>query len=358
MDQKRTGHYLLRASGVKLELFRKLILFSIACFTLIWLVNSVTGSIVLFDQYSYPLCITFLSIIYFLSLTKKLSHQTLLMLAYSVIASFLICSSIWHYAFNDALFLNSSQWLGLNYVMAYLFLDVKKATPTTLIIFSITIVGHFIALIIDNTLNDSLAVVINMGIAHFIYITLLWMVIKLRKNNDQAQRQAIKLENYAYIDLLTRILNRRGIDKVIKELKLNSDGNQQDYAILVVDIDHFKQVNDQYGHLEGDKILVSIASYLSRKVHPNDILGRWGGEEFIIITLNSKREKVLELAEYLKNTISQLDTSPVHGITASIGIGYSHEGANTTEVFSIADQHLYTAKKIGRNRIIDSKITD
>lgn len=358
MDQKRTRHYLLRTSGIELELFKQLTLFSIACFSLIWLINFINNSIVLFDQFSYPLCITLLIIIYLLSLTKKFCHQTLLMLAYTVITGFLISSSIWHYAFNDAPFLNSAQWLGLNYVMAYLFLDVKKAAPTTAIVFSITMVGHFIALIIDNTLSDTLAVVINMGIAHLAYIALLWMVIKLRKNNDKVQRHAIKLENYAYIDLLTRILNRRGIDKVIKELKLNSDKNNQKYAILVIDIDHFKQVNDQYGHLEGDKILIKIASYLSRKVHPNDILGRWGGEEFIIITLNKEREKVLELAEFLKNMISQLDTSPVNGITASIGIGYSNEGTNTTEVFSIADRHLYTAKKIGRNRIIDSQITD
>ncbi|MCZ2721889.1 GGDEF domain-containing protein [Marinomonas sp. 15G1-11] len=357
MGQKQIEHYFLRTSAVKPELFRKLVLFSVACFTLMWLINSIFHSLVVFNQLSYLISIIALASIYFLSVNNKVNNHTLLMLAYTVIAGFLISYSLWSHTVNQEPFLNSAQWLGLNYVMAYLFLDVKKAVPTTVIVFSITIVGHFLAIIANHSLHNTLGVVLSMGIAHTAYIALLWMVIKLRKNNEEVKQHAMTLEGYAYVDLLTHILNRRGIDKVIKDLGLNSDSNNQNYAILVVDIDHFKQVNDVHGHLIGDQILVKIASHLSRKVHPDDILGRWGGEEFIILTLNKDREKILALADYLRDTISQLDTDPVHGITASIGIGYSHEGKNTDEVFNIADKHLYTAKQIGRNRIIDSQLT-
>ncbi|MFT2110490.1 GGDEF domain-containing protein [Marinomonas sp. 2405UD68-3] len=356
MHQSKIDVSLLQTAAIRPTLLRKLILFLIICFSAIWAIDASSGMLVLFDQFSYPICIFAFSGIYILSATNRVKNTILLMLAYTIIASFLIGSSIWSHASGQGISLNSLQWLGLNYVMACLFLEIKKAVPTAVAVFAVTIIGHFIVLIPNFPLRDTLDVILNIAVAHIAYIALLWTVVKLRVNNEKALQQAMEFETYANVDLLTHILNRRGIDKIFKELGLNSDENQQVYSILVIDIDHFKHVNDQHGHLIGDQVLRKIASHLSRKIHPNDVLGRWGGEEFLILTLENDSTKVLELAERLRDTLSQLDITPVLSITASIGIGYSDEGKTTNDVFKIADNNLYTAKNIGRNRIIDSQL--
>ncbi len=354
MKPNKADTLLLQTSTISPTLLRKLVLFAIICFSAIWFIDSYSGIIVSFDKFSYPICILAFICIYLLSITNKIQNSALLMWAYTVVAGFLISSSIWHHSLGQGLFLNSVQWLGLNYVMAYLFLEIKKAVPTTVAVFAVTVLGHFVVLIPNFPLSDTLGVVLNIAVAHIAYIVLLWTVVKLRVNNDKALQQVMEFENYANIDLLTHILNRRGIDKVITDLDLNSDRYQHSYSMLVIDIDHFKKINDQHGHLVGDQVLRQIASHLSRKIHPNDIVGRWGGEEFLVMTLTNDREKVRALAEFLRSTLSQIDTSPAIGITASIGIAYSDEGNTTNDVFNVADGNLYTAKHIGRNTIVDS----
>jgi diguanylate cyclase (GGDEF)-like protein len=340
----------LSAAQISPALFRQLLIVAILGFSSIWGIDAYSGIIAVFDAFSYPLCIGAFILIYILSFSR-LNQQSLHYLAYLVVAGYLISCSIWHHLPDNGLFSNSAQWLGLNYVIVYLFLDVKKAAPATAIVFVATIVGHYIALIQNHTVNAAFAVTLNMAIAHVIYIFLLWTVIKLRVTSDQIAARANTLENYAYVDLLTRVLNRRGIEKVFNELNLDSTEQQKNYAILIIDIDHFKQVNDLHGHLVGDKVLNRIAGKLSRTIHPNDILGRWGGEEFIILTLNRTPQQVMALAEKLRTAVSNLVVDDISNITISIGIGYSYEATSKEAVFKIADDHLYTAKNSGRNTI-------
>ena len=183
------------------------------------------------------------------------------------------------------------------------------------------------------------------------------MVIKLRKNNDKAQRHAIKLENYAYIDLLTRILNRRGIEKVIKELKLNSNNNDQKYAILVVDIDHFKQVNDTYGHLVGDAVLKEVADRMTAVLRPYDHIGRYGGEEFLLV-LNTRSDQISNTFERLRLAIANTPFKIEHlnlNVTMSLGVSNllpTAEKRDAVALISSADKSLYKAKDIGRNCVV------
>ena len=337
-------------------LFRKMLVVAILGFSSIWGIDALSGIIVTFDAAAYPICITVFMLVFILSIVTKINHQSLHFIVYFTVAGYLISSSIWHHMAANGLFSNSAQWLGLNYVIAYLFLEVKKAAPTTIIVFVATIVGHFIVLIQNHSTADTMGVVLNIAIAHTIYIFLLWTVIKLRVKTDQVIERADMLENYAYVDLLTRILNRRGVEKVFNELNLDSAEQKKNYAILIIDIDHFKQVNDVNGHLVGDKVLSSIAGKLSRTIHPNDILGRWGGEEFIVLTLNRTPHQVMTLAEKLRTAVSNLVIDDISNITVSIGIGHSHETASKEAVFKIADSRLYIAKQSGRNTIRASDI--
>lgn len=346
----------LNTASMSPALFRRMLLVAIFGLISIWAVDYSSGIISSFDATAYPICITAFVAIYLLSITTNINNQSLHFLAYFIIAGYLISTSIWHHMAANGLFSNAAQWLGLNYVIAYLFLEVKKAAPTTIAVFLATIIGHYIAISQNHSMADTMGVVLNIAIAHMIYIFLLWTVIKLRVKTDQVIKRADTLENFAYVDLLTRVLNRRGIEKVFNELDLDSKEKPTKYAILIVDIDHFKQVNDSHGHLVGDEVLTRIAGKLSRTIHPNDVLGRWGGEEFIVLTMKRTPAQVLVLAENLRSAISNLVIDDISNITVSIGIGYSYEAQTKEDVFKIADRHLYAAKQSGRNTIRSTEI--
>jgi diguanylate cyclase (GGDEF)-like protein len=351
MKLQRSPNRQLNAASMSPALFRKMLIVAILGFSAIWGIDLSSGLISSFDAAAYPICISAFVLIYILSVATKINHQSLHFFVYFIVAGYLISTSIWHHMDANGLFSNAAQWLGLNYVIAYLFLEVKKAAPTTIIVFLVTIVGHYIAIIQYHSMADTIGVVLNIAIAHLIYIFLLWTVIKMRVKTDQVIERADTLESYAYVDLLTRVLNRRGVEKVFNELNLDSAEQKKKYAILIIDIDYFKQVNDMHGLLVGDKVLSSLAGKLSRTIHPNDILGRWGGEEFIVLTLNRTPQQVMTLAENLRAAVSSLVVDDISNITVSIGIGHSDEASSKEVVFKIADSHLYVAKQSGRNTI-------
>lgn len=341
------------------KLLGRLLLLAIFCFMVVWAIDYSSNMIATFDELAYPICVIAFSLIYIACRFTQTSEDKIIFLSFSIVAGYLLSSSIWQHSQEDQIFPNAAQWLGLNYIIAYLFLEVRKAVIITILLYITTVLGHFIALIQHLPFNDSFGVTSNIAIAHFAYIVLLWTVVRIRLQSQQVQKRANSLESLAYLDQTTRILNRRGIENVIKELDLNNPQQKHNYAMLLIDIDHFKKVNDQHGHLVGDKVLTEFAANLSRTINPDDVIGRWGGEEFIVITLNKDEQQVVRLAERVRKSVESFPIDPVSNITVSIGIGYSHEvsknhSVSTTDVFHIADNHLYLAKSLGRNQVLDS----
>jgi diguanylate cyclase (GGDEF)-like protein len=341
-------------TSIRPTTFRWLLLLTILCFSLIWLIDASSGIIVAFDAISYPICISSFFIIYVLSRTQKVSDELLHLMTYIIVAGYLISSSIWHHMAANGLFSNAAQWLGLNYVIAYLFLEIKKAVPTTIIVFLITLTGHFIVLIPNYPISDTLGVLLNIAVAHLVYICLLWTVLKMRINSAKSHERADILERYAHLDSLTQILNRRGLEQAFQTIEQNYQNHQQRYAIMIIDIDHFKRINDQYGHLAGDQVLTMCVSNLNQLLRSEDILGRWGGEEFVVLTTNQPNSQVFAYAEEMRKVINLIQIANTEYISASIGIGYSDEAEFSIDVFRIADSNLYTAKHTGRNKVIDS----
>ncbi|GAB3487400.1 GGDEF domain-containing protein [Marinomonas epiphytica] len=342
------------------KLLSRLLILAVFCFTGVWLIDYTSNMVVTFDELAYPICICAFSLIYIACKFTNTSEEKLIFLSFSIVAGYLLSSSIWQHSQENQLFPNAAQWLGLNYIIAYLFLEVRKAIIITISLYVITVTGHFAALIQHLPFIDSFGITSNIAIAHFAYIVLLWTIVRLRTQNQQAHSRANTLESLAYLDQTTRILNRRGIENVVLELGLNEPQPRQKYAILLMDIDHFKKVNDQHGHLVGDKVLSEFAANISRTIGPDDILGRWGGEEFIIITLNKDEQQIWRLAERIRQSVESFTIEPVSKITVSIGIGHSSEvikkgPVSTTDVFHIADTHLYMAKSLGRNKVRDSR---
>jgi len=167
-----------------------------------------------------------------------------------------------------------------------------------------------------------------------------------------------QLEEISNTDALTGVRNRRYFDVQLHEEVQRSKRNQYPISLILVDIDHFKQINDQYGHPAGDQCLIHIARCLSDSLHRvSDTISRYGGEEFGIILPNMSAAGCIELAEEIRQKIS---VNPIevneHNISMSISVGcYTIKNMNkyvkSEQLISNADEALYKAKRLGRNRV-------
>jgi diguanylate cyclase (GGDEF)-like protein/PAS domain S-box-containing protein len=153
-------------------------------------------------------------------------------------------------------------------------------------------------------------------------------------------------------DKLTQIYNRMKLDEVLDQEVIRAKRTNQTFCAILMDIDHFKSVNDNFGHQVGDVVLIEVASLLKTEVRAADVVGRWGGEEFLIIASQSNREGGVKLAEKLRILIENHEFSCPHKITCSFGVATYQKGCTPSTLVSRADEALYIAKRNGRNRVI------
>lgn len=161
-----------------------------------------------------------------------------------------------------------------------------------------------------------------------------------------------KLEEMASYDELTSLYNRSKFDFYMHEKFKYAKRYGTNLSLLIFDIDHFKHVNDIYGHLVGDYVLQTIAKILKENIRQSDIVARWGGEEFAIIVSNSDNHISYELAENIRNNIESYSFNKVQNITVSCGIAQFKDYDSCLMLFEQADSALYKAKQNGRNCII------
>jgi diguanylate cyclase (GGDEF)-like protein len=169
-------------------------------------------------------------------------------------------------------------------------------------------------------------------------------------------QEADELERKALLDTLTNIWNRGAImDIAARELSVGAACGRP-VGLLLLDVDHFKRVNDTYGHQVGDEVLVQVASRILYGVRPTDSVGRYGGEEFMIVLPDCSEADVFVVSERVRSQIScqaMFLEGAVIPITASVGCTVSLEGrSDTRTMLKAADQGLYQAKNAGRNRTV------
>jgi diguanylate cyclase (GGDEF)-like protein len=170
----------------------------------------------------------------------------------------------------------------------------------------------------------------------------------------ERQRFEKELERLAITDSLTGLFNRRHFFAEAEKIFSRSKFAPFELAILMLDIDHFKKVNDTYGHQHGDAVLCEIAQRLRDNLRPTDLLGRYGGEEFVALLIRTPSSGVGPVAERLVTSIREYPIKS-NGVTISVTISLgaaslTEKIANLDELLSHADQALYTAKQLGRNR--------
>jgi len=160
-----------------------------------------------------------------------------------------------------------------------------------------------------------------------------------------------RAEELSITDQLTGLYNRLKLDEMFKTYLHVSQRHDTDFSIIILDIDRFKNVNDTHGHQVGDTILQEFAKILQENVRSEDVLGRWGGEEFMILAPQSGLEAAQNLAEKLRTKVENFSFSTIVRATCSFGISTYHKGDDEKSMVSRADDALYRAKANGRNRV-------
>lgn len=175
---------------------------------------------------------------------------------------------------------------------------------------------------------------------------------KLHNSHEELSAAKKELEGLYVTDRLTNVYNRVKIDEII-DIELNKKKRyDHTFSVILIDVDYFKIVNDTYGHLVGDTILKEFAAILKENVRNTDYVGRWGGEEFIVVCPQTDINGVSSLAEHLRGKIEESDFTTAGKKTASFGVAVCSEEDDIQSLIDNADKALYRAKKGGRNQVV------
>jgi diguanylate cyclase (GGDEF)-like protein len=188
----------------------------------------------------------------------------------------------------------------------------------------------------------------------------IWVAMHLYERNRE--KTTNELRRMATTDELTGLHNRRQLEKVFTHLTSAADRHHQLLAVLVMDLDHFKQINDRWGHHGGDRVLVHVATLFRQHLRGSDWAFRTGGEEFCLFLPMADRAGALTVAETLRRQIAETPCDfEGHAIPLSASIGvvlYPENGNGFERLLSLADERMYRAKQQGRNRVIADDIEE
>ncbi|MGB5669150.1 MAG: GGDEF domain-containing protein [Sedimenticolaceae bacterium] len=174
---------------------------------------------------------------------------------------------------------------------------------------------------------------------------------KLKQELSNAKREAS-------IDGLTGLYNRRSFDRRLNELIAAADGLDNGFCLLFLDIDHFKKVNDSFGHMVGDKVLSEFGRQIGKLTRRSDFLARYGGEEFAVLLPGTRMTNAFTVAENIRNTLQLVrlrrssSRESLGAVTVSLGVACYRVGESAEDFISRCDKALYRAKRLGRNRTV------
>ncbi len=188
---------------------------------------------------------------------------------------------------------------------------------------------------------------------------LMLLSLRMRSSNvslEESENLQGKFEQLALTDGLTGVYNRRWLDQRLPRLLQRSEQDEQPFCVLMIDIDHFKKLNDKYGHALGDIALRMVADTLVKKVRPIDLVVRYGGEEFCVLLPETDLQSGIGAGERLLEAIRRIEIcdangKPVPGMSISAGLAERRTGEDADVMLKRADEALYLAKQQGRDRL-------
>jgi diguanylate cyclase (GGDEF)-like protein len=201
-----------------------------------------------------------------------------------------------------------------------------------------------------------LTTIITAFTAFFIFAAVaLYYQVSVNKVEADLREANRMLEDLAKTDPLTALHNRRVIEEKLGDSNIRITDDGRAFSVIMSDIDHFKVLNDTYGHQIGDLVLVSISKVLKNATRSGDVVARWGGEEFLILLPGTGGEEAKEVAERMRIAVAQ---SPIYiddneiNITMTFGVAECTFEIGVNECINLADKALYKGKNAGRNQVI------
>ncbi|MFZ3579500.1 GGDEF domain-containing protein [Virgibacillus sp. DJP39] len=240
---------------------------------------------------------------------------------------------------------DASLWTPLLYVYIFITLRNAKGATYSIILWSLTLI-----MVIMNWSNIPYAghaSLVQYQFAILVYIIFLFFA----RHIIRAFTESELLEKIAYQDTLTGIGNRTMVYKWLDQYLMNKEPVDHGFSVIFFDLDHFKRINDRYGHITGDAILKDVTLLVLKNLSKNDNFGRWGGEEFIIICQQRTKEEAVALAELLRLTIEGHLFDEVGQATSSFGVESVIQGDTAESLINRVDGALYKAKQEGRNMV-------
>jgi len=174
----------------------------------------------------------------------------------------------------------------------------------------------------------------------------------LEESKAELEKTNLSLQKLAVTDFLTGIYNRQKLDEILKQEVARANRYGAPLGFAIFDLDNFKRVNDTYGHDIGDQILIEFSEFVSSRIRDTDTLGRWGGEEFIVICPETDVDGMKQLTEVIRSGVEESDFTVVGRLTASFGVTVHRKGESISELEIRADEALYEAKGSGRNCVV------
>ncbi len=182
-----------------------------------------------------------------------------------------------------------------------------------------------------------------------------------RKESDQLHQELRRIREQALTDGLTSLLNRRALDVRLEALVKEAHDNERQLSVLMLDIDHFKRFNDQFGHAIGDEVIRRVAVILRKQIRGNDLAARYGGEEFVVVLPQTALIGALTVAGSIHKSISRLSLirkgsqERLPKVTVSMGVANLKPGETPNDLLERADRAMYWAKNHGRNRVVSER---
>jgi diguanylate cyclase (GGDEF)-like protein len=171
-----------------------------------------------------------------------------------------------------------------------------------------------------------------------------------KQQQKELQRRNELLERLSVTDALTQVGNHRAFQEHLHSQISLACRKGLPLCLMLIDVDHFKQYNDTYGHPQGDMVLREVARLITENVRAYDFVARYGGEEFAVVLPDTESETALQVAERIRRVVAQ-HPFPNRALTVSIGVASWHTGAAPSRLIEEADSALYEAKRLGRNRV-------
>lgn len=188
-------------------------------------------------------------------------------------------------------------------------------------------------------------------IATLLIAVIIFRYHEVAKYNKNLKNLNKKLEQMSITDNLTGLFNRYRMDESLRQELERSRRYGSPFSLILLDIDNFKSVNDEFGHNTGDQVLKKVAHILKTRTRRSDIICRWGGEEFLILSVETRCLEAEKYAEYIRKQMELFNFDLGHNLTASFGVAEYRGQEKVEEIIKYADEAMYKSKKTGRNRV-------